>query len=71
MLDARWTLRAPSAERPTRREATDLLANIIAELSERGIMPTSLNIIAHAVDRGADDRIAAAIAALISGTKES
>jgi hypothetical protein len=46
-------------------EVADLLARIVAELAERGIRPTPLNVIAHAVDIGVDNGLMVELARLL------
>lgn len=48
-----------------------LLDEAIAALAERGIEPRPLVLIAHLTDRGADDELAAAVAAAFELRQES
>lgn len=46
------------------------LDEILADLRERGIRPTHLNVIRAAIERGHDDEFAAAIAAKVADDEE-
>lgn len=50
--------------RPDHR-AWELLEAILAEFAKRNVKATTLNLIAAATDAGADDQVAAAVAALL------